>query len=227
MSSDYHRFVVLVTGFHRSGTSVCAGVVHHLGIPMGEEFLPPTLENAKGNFEDVVFGQLCNRAVPNFRNFEDRDHGIFRAGFREIALHRNRKYDRWGVKSPRLMPFLPDCLKILRCHVKVIFTRRGKEESTASLDACFGVVTLENCRSIYRDWYGVQDRVLSEGEIFQGRHADRSLDYCFREYSQAIDDPRGYVERLATFLGVEPTSKAVEFIDQSLRHWRPISGTED
>ncbi|MDY6937654.1 MAG: glycosyltransferase [Cyanobacteriota bacterium] len=50
--------VLIVTGMHRSGTSLTASFVRSLGIDVGENLLSPDAYNPKGYFEDVDFVQL-------------------------------------------------------------------------------------------------------------------------------------------------------------------------
>lgn len=45
----------LVLGVPRSGTSVTAGILHHLGVFMGERFLPTTKMNPRGFWHDLDF----------------------------------------------------------------------------------------------------------------------------------------------------------------------------
>ncbi len=46
---------VLVIGVPRSGTSCVAGVLHHLGVPMGERVIPANRWNPRGFFHDIDF----------------------------------------------------------------------------------------------------------------------------------------------------------------------------
>ena len=46
---------ILVLGTPRSGTSCVAGILHHLGVVMGEQFLEADDWNPAGYFQDVEF----------------------------------------------------------------------------------------------------------------------------------------------------------------------------
>jgi hypothetical protein len=46
------REIILVLGMHRSGTSCIAGILHAMGLQMGDNLMQPNNENPKGFFED-------------------------------------------------------------------------------------------------------------------------------------------------------------------------------
>ena len=46
---------IVITGMHRSGTSLLASLLRILGAPFGERLLPPSRANQPGYFEDVDF----------------------------------------------------------------------------------------------------------------------------------------------------------------------------
>ena len=54
---------IIVTGMHRSGTSLVASWLSALGVDMGQELLPPDKGNPRGYFEDVVFQQFQRRVL--------------------------------------------------------------------------------------------------------------------------------------------------------------------
>ena len=49
---------IIVLGGHRSGTSCVAGIIHRLGVPLGEHLLGPGVGNPVGHFEDLAFYHL-------------------------------------------------------------------------------------------------------------------------------------------------------------------------
>jgi hypothetical protein len=48
--------VLVVLGMHRSGTSALTGMLHHLGVALGEHLMPASADNPRGYWEhsDVV-----------------------------------------------------------------------------------------------------------------------------------------------------------------------------
>ena len=47
--------VVVVTGMNRSGTSMLARMIYHLGVPLGERLYGATVNNPRGHYEDQDF----------------------------------------------------------------------------------------------------------------------------------------------------------------------------
>src|SRR5580704_9217804 len=47
---------LVVLGMHRSGTSALTGMLHHLGVALGEHLMPATQDNPRGYWEhsDIV-----------------------------------------------------------------------------------------------------------------------------------------------------------------------------
>src|ERR1700677_613707 len=47
---------LVVLGMHRSGTSALTGMLHHLGVVLGEHLMPATADNPRGYWEhaDIV-----------------------------------------------------------------------------------------------------------------------------------------------------------------------------
>ena len=63
--------VLIVTGMHRSGTSLTASFVRSLGIDVGDNLLSPDAYNPKGYFEDVAFVELQRSMLQACCNFEE------------------------------------------------------------------------------------------------------------------------------------------------------------
>jgi hypothetical protein len=53
---------LVITGMHRSGTSVTARLLEHAGLDLGGRLMPPGLDNPVGYYEDLDFYEL-NRAL--------------------------------------------------------------------------------------------------------------------------------------------------------------------
>ena len=49
---------IIVTGMHRSGTSMVAGILKLCGVYFGDNLLHPQQENPKGFFEDLEFLEI-------------------------------------------------------------------------------------------------------------------------------------------------------------------------
>ena len=54
---------IIVTGMHRSGTSLMASLLATLSIDIGQQFLPADSNNPLGYFEDVEFLKFQRRVL--------------------------------------------------------------------------------------------------------------------------------------------------------------------
>jgi O-antigen biosynthesis protein len=107
--------VLVVTGMHRSGTSLVANYLERCGLDMGEELLPADVGNPLGYYEDVHIHDLHREllwkaGVADAFTVTDADvpvpvDDVFRERAREIARAREAK-PQWGWKEPRTALFL-------------------------------------------------------------------------------------------------------------------------
>src|SRR5436309_786365 len=114
---------ILITGMHRSGTSLVSSLLQRAGIHIGEKLLAGNAANPRGYFEDVDFfefqdellhqrGQTYLHVDGNFR-FEPTAAETERAS--HLIVERSHR-PLWGWKDPRTALFLdfwnqllPDC----------------------------------------------------------------------------------------------------------------------
>ncbi len=113
--------VVLVTGMHRSGTSVMAQWLHRCGLHMGDRLVGAGIGNEDGHFEDEDFLHLHEDLL--------RNHNLPATGFTDNAImpltesdtaqlagvvyNKCRQYNQWGWKEPRTCLFLNAYGKLL------------------------------------------------------------------------------------------------------------------
>lgn len=107
--------VLVLTGMHRSGTSLVANYLQRAGIDMGEELLPADVGNPLGYYEDVHIHDLHREllwkaGVADAFTVTDADvpvpvDDVFRERAREVAAARRNK-EQWGWKEPRTAMFL-------------------------------------------------------------------------------------------------------------------------
>lgn len=131
----------LVLCLHRSGSSATAGVMHHLGIHMGDKLLPATEYNAKGHFEDSEFvtinEEILRAAKGSWYNPPVREK-IKNLQFPTSKLQAFvAKHEKpvWGLKDPRTLltyelwkPFLEEV-----ADITYVFVHRPYEASIKSL----------------------------------------------------------------------------------------------
>ncbi|HEV8630679.1 MAG TPA: glycosyltransferase, partial [Thermoanaerobaculia bacterium] len=102
----------MVTGMHRSATSLVASLLHDAGVPMGPDLLGPELGNARGHFEDRGFFDFHQQALLA-RGRLPVMGGDFAFAPTAAETQRalglvaaRRKSGPWGFKDPRASLFL-------------------------------------------------------------------------------------------------------------------------
>lgn len=129
---------VLITGFHRSGTSAVARAFHGAGVDLGAQLLGADTANPYGHFEDegaiathdaaLASGALTWKSTATLRD---------RSGARDaiasyIDERRSSSQASWGIKDPRLCLFLDEWTTLLP-DAAIVFVVRAPGPTVASL----------------------------------------------------------------------------------------------
>jgi hypothetical protein len=231
--------LAIVLGAHRSGTSMVTAGLESLGAYLGNKSTYVSTENPKGFFEDQ-----------DVVNFNDRllgflggrwDNPLF-DGRQSLANKSADQLDRWldeakemfstnysghelvAVKDPRICQLLPFWLKVFSqcgyskknifyihiCRHPIEVAQSQHKRKQQNPDFYFLGKSLMETVSL---WFSLSYQSLRDS------NTDQSI---FLSYPELLDDPRGQLERIASFLGVEGGSEAVKeycqnFVEQGLR----------
>jgi len=192
---------ILVIGNHRSGSSMLAGVLHKLGVNMGEDGSNTTYDsNPWGQFEDIELVKACAKVIGNWRapalfaTIEDTKALV------ALIKERNEQ-NLWGFKSPQMcycgkvfFDTLPD--------YKIIAPVRNFDDMVDSLIKRddFPKAVAEFILSGYL----TQQRVTFIGTAKTG-DTILTVDYDeFRKYPSSI------IEAIIVHLGITPTPEQRE-----------------
>lgn len=205
----------LVLGTPRSGTSLVAGLLFHLGIKMGMhnpdaadnelggwDFMPPSEWNPKGFFQDSGFVNFAGkvygwRDAPVARELMDGERKELTA----LIQSRAEFGVVWGVKDPHISLYLKEFVAACPHPVKVITTRRERAKSVDSWKA------RANCGD-----EEAAKRIDTIANALQGIAPDLVI-----YYDHLLNAPAVTVENLASFLDREVTQAAIDFVDPSMR----------
>lgn len=202
--------IVIVTGMHRSGTSLTAETLHKAGLPMGTQFLPGDSYNPRGYFEDVEIVRLHDRLLDAFsRPWGAADHmrplpegwldspaaaeaqeGLYTYLSGQMATHAKTGF--WAVKDPRTSLFLPLWARVARqlgAGLKLILCLRNAAAVAASLNRRDGMPD-QVARLL---WLGYNAAVIE--------HAPKASTLVF--YGDWRQAPSETAARLTRFIGLE------------------------
>jgi hypothetical protein len=218
---------VLIAGMHRSGTSAAAGALNISGVPLGENLLPATPENAKGYWEnvevlsihDTLLGGLGLawddvRPLPNGWQ-RSTEAVVAREALRDWIVREFGQTTIWGVKDPRLCRLIPLWLPVLRelaIEPVALIVVRNPREVAASIKARDG-------------WLDGVSELLWLRHLAEAEAASRHIRRCAITYEQLLASPVETLTRVAARLNLELPRPAVSmareleaFVDAEERH---------
>jgi hypothetical protein len=131
----------LILSLHRSGSSATAGVLHHLGVHMGERLLGENKGNPKGHFENLDFLKVNDRLLNSVGASWDSPPQPKKIANLHIPPKRIQEFllnqikPVWGIKDPRMLltfSFWKPHLENV-AEVTYVFVHRSFEDSVLSL----------------------------------------------------------------------------------------------
>jgi hypothetical protein len=176
---------VVITGMHRSGTSLVASYLSRLGVRMGDRLLEADPRNPHGYFEDADFRELngrilvdCTAEEPGHRDWGwtqgerlDRERlPAWRDGARALVRGRSGRPGVWGWKDPRTTLLLDFWDELLERRGRYLLLYRFPWEVADSMQRLGAAVFLDNPEYARRIW-AYYNRALLD---FHRRHPDRS-----------------------------------------------------
>lgn len=197
---------LIVLGMHRSGTSALTGMLHRLGVTLGERLMPATNDNPRGYWEhaDIVkmherlmaalgWGWEDTRSLPP--GFETSEAGEIARGELTALLHRDfAGVALWGVKDPRLcrlMPLWAPLLAAERVEPRYLLAVRHPLDVAASLAT--------------RDGIGIaRGLLLWLGHLLDAERATRGTKRVIVHYEDLVGARgwRAVADRIAAELGI-------------------------
>jgi GT2 family glycosyltransferase/glycosyltransferase involved in cell wall biosynthesis len=194
--------VLIITGMHRSGTSLTASLLKSAGLFIGDRLMPAGHGNEAGHFEDMDFYEFHQRAL---RATGHADNGFVKTAqidlpkpleqeARQLIISRESLGRPWGWKDPRTVLFLDHWHRLLP-HSFNLFVFRAPWEVVDSLyrrsDEVFGL----NPRLALDAWY--HSNVLVRD--FVARHSETSLIY---ELPQVINETTEIITTIRKRCGI-------------------------
>jgi len=106
---------LIITGMHRSGTSLLTQWLHKCGLHVGDQFLGAGIGNDDGHYEDIDFYNFHQQTLsaqglhPDGLITEQPSSlsSTQREALRCLLQHKSDRQSQWGWKDPRSCLFLP------------------------------------------------------------------------------------------------------------------------
>jgi glycosyltransferase involved in cell wall biosynthesis len=178
---------VIITGMHRSGTSLTASFLADLGVHLGNQQLRSDRTNPLGFFEDVGFVELQGRilaAATQEGNGGHRDWGwtesesfdrrclpAYWPFAQDLVSARATGPGPWGWKDPRTSLLLDFWDDVFAGQAVYVLLYRLPWEVADSIQRLGATVFLENPEYALRIWSFYNRQVLD----FYERHSDRAI----------------------------------------------------
>jgi len=217
--------IIVVIGMHRSGTSTVMNALACLGVSLGDNLLPPGVDNPKGFFEDKSVNDLNVEMLDaigqtwfslSLVRDEDIDK-LITLGYVEKAIallsDKTRNTPVFGFKDPRvskLLKFWKRVFARMNCDVQYVLCLRHPLSVANSL--------LKRNKSPiqkgYLLWLSYNMSIVTESQ---------DLRLIALDYDQLMESPIAHIQSLAEQLGFTADMElanqfANEFLDKELRH---------
>ena len=168
---------IIITGMHRSGTSLTASLLQNAGMEIGDRLMGATEWNPKGFFEDWDFVEL-HQAILSSQGIASEGwtkeklvevQGQYLATAQNLILARKNQLI-WGWKDPRTTLFLDFWLKLIP-QAKFIFVFRSPWEVVDSLFRRGDIIFDSNPNFAIEQWSIYNGAILD----FYQRHQEQCL----------------------------------------------------
>lgn len=213
---------VIITGMHRSGTSLLASILQTVGVNIGQQLMGAGPGNIKGHFEDIDFWSIHQSILIS--------QGISPEGWTALSKvdvpqqffdeakalcdKRMKEGPIWGWKEPRTTLFLEFWDQLIP-HAKYVFVYREPWEVLDSLFLRGDVAFINNPNLAIQVWVAYNTAVLE----FYRLNADRSVlihPGCLRGQAS------GFIDLVRSKLQLKLCSLEEELFDKRLMHYSPL-----
>jgi glycosyltransferase involved in cell wall biosynthesis len=207
---------IIVTGMHRSGTSLSASILQSCGVNMGEHLIGKAIGNEKGHFEDLDIVDFHKEAlisqglemngltlVTQIPVVENLYHSA------ETLIKARLKNPLWGWKDPRTSLFLDFWDSLLPNAYYVIVYRAPWEVIDSLYRRGTDEVIWKNPEIAAEIWKNYNSRILE----FCKKHSDKCL---LINVSRIIDDPSQLISGIYYKFGIQLSMSESQLVDKDI-----------
>jgi hypothetical protein len=216
--------IVTVLGMHRSGTSLCANLLHAIGVDMADA-AAPSPDNLRGHWERPRINDLNEQVFSLFgRAWSDAAHSLalpegwlddgrvqsIGAALADVLIQARGRPRPYGFKDPRtarLLPLWRQVFDAARVTPRYVFCIRNPAQVARSISA--------------RDRMA-RDQAEYRWLIYNGAAVAElgAAPVCLVPYEHWFTEPEATARRIAAFVGVPapPAGLVAGIVDPGLRH---------
>lgn len=175
LTNDAKQSIFVVTGMHRSGTSLTASLLESAGVDIGKRLLGPDHVNIKGHFEnldflefhhEVLYSQGISGAGWTLENqIQVQEQYLDKA---KLIVQKNSSSYLWGWKDPRTTLFLNFWADLLP-EAKFLLIYRAPWEVVDSLYRRGDDIFNHNPNFTLKIWINYNQTILNFYNQFPGR----------------------------------------------------------
>lgn len=240
LNSEKNKYCILITGMHRSGTSLTVHILKELGVNFGKKLISSHDDNPEGFGEDSDIANLNINFLKKFIKDSDGIKEVLPATWRssenanklekdlknkiEEDYLNNDEIEVFGIKDPRISILLPVYLKVLDdLNIKTLIVIPKRNE----LDVSLSLLKRNN--------------IKIEDSLKAITHYYRNIKSVLKEYPKKIDnitinyedyfENREFIKiKLKSFfrdilkVDNENLNQALNVVSNSLRHNQSKSG---
>jgi len=219
---------LIVTGMHRSGTSLIASFIQAIGVNLGERFFEANYLNLKGYFEDLDFLEFQREVLKNSCRQNElgwHDWGWTVSEFldyskfseyvepaQELIKSRQEKLSVWGWKDPRTTLML-DFWHELLPETKYLFIYRFPWDVLDSIVRPNSLVFAERPDYALKAWTFYNRHLLK----FYREHSEQSI---LVNVNGFIEQPEKFIKLLGSKLDLQVSGEDWEQKFNQIYDWR-------
>jgi hypothetical protein len=207
LGSPSDRLFAAVLGLHSSGSSCLAGVLHHLGLHLGNRLSGFYGSDPKADcgFEAVGLAQICEEAIPfPATSLRVKPRRLLRSLQAWIDARRDEAAERHTIavgKYPQLCAMGDELLSICGTQLRVVHSSRRLEESVLSIQRRCPKHDPAALRA-HQEWlWQSKERLLAR---LPQEHV------LTIEYDGLLVDPEREIERAVAFFRLCPAAERIE-----------------
>lgn len=199
---------VAVIGLHRSGSSCLAGVLHNLGLHLGNKF---TGYEANGGFEAAGLATICEQAYRFPSISPTGDMAKAEGKLRNWIAAKRREAKAKGTiaagKYPHLCAMGDVLIRAAGPGLKILHIQRDIDASIRSLQdrgqkyTGWLHTTPEQAESVQRWLWDQKEQLLAKVS---------SADQLTVEYTALLARPQEQIQRIVAWMGITPTEQQVQ-----------------